>query len=52
MIFGVPPPNQDPEFEAKYGGTPTPKQRTEAVAFGIFLITIGLAVVVIVTRAL
>ena len=51
MLFGVPPPNQDPQYEADYVKR-TPKERFEAFIFGIGVITLVLVVAVVFTRVL
>jgi hypothetical protein len=51
MLFGVPPPNQDPQYEAEYVKR-TPRERLEGVIYGLGVVTLLLVVAAVVMRLL
>ena len=50
MIFGVPPPNQNPELEAY--DKRTPRERLQGTLYALAVVTFLLIVAAIVTRIL
>ena len=49
-MFGVPPPNSDPQLEGRH--LRTPKERLESFVFAIIAFTIIVAAIAVVMRVL
>jgi hypothetical protein len=50
MIFGVPPPNQDPMSEGELQRTP--KQRLEGMVYGLAVVTVVVLIAAVVLMVL